>query len=376
MAKQERLRRAQREKYEQERAIILQSGTSEWVPLLLRSSRAAAKHISAAADTGGDTGGGGSADAVFVARVEALEAARKAAAEDWREHSAFLAVLQSALAKEATIFLQKEASRGVDSEDGEGKADFADDMGSKVLMEQILLKMKNLREELSKGPALKETVMRPLAEMADAAAAHVVVPREALAALLGGGGEAEEERERLELQASDVELLGRQADRERARVQDSVEASRALEPLKMMAEAVRGGVEAELAEVEARQAADGVDEAQKAGMEKRAAVLHRELHVLRDILAREELAKVLHGLSQVVHTTSFPPLPPLPPSSLPPSTLRGRNWQRCCTGSRRWCRPTPSRPARPSHPHLTRASMAALDRHRWCRGWWCALASG
>jgi NACalpha-BTF3-like transcription factor len=335
MAKQDMLRRAQRDKYEQERAILLASGTSEWVPLLLRSTRAAAKNRAAAAFEGEgedteDSLGGASADAAFVARVDALEASRKAAAEGLREHSAFVAVLQSALAKEASIFLQKEAARGADTSGG-GKPDFADDMGSKVLMEQILLKMKNLREELSKEPALKEAVLRPLTEMAEAAAVHVGVPRAALAAQGGGGGEAEEERERLELQASDVELIAQQAGREGARVRQGVEASRALEPLKRMAAVVRGGVETELAQVEARMAegendemqrggndeiprgADEarraeMDESQRAGLEKRAAVLQKELHVLRDILARDELAKVLHGLSQVQD-----PLPSLTP---------------------------------------------------------------
>ena len=35
-------------------------------------------------------------------------------------------------------------------------------------------------------------------------------------------------------------------------------------------------------------------------MEKRVQVLKKELHVLKDIMGRDELAKVLHGLSQVV----------------------------------------------------------------------------
>jgi len=60
---------------------------------------------------------------------------------------AFVAVLQSALAREATMFLQKENARaGITGGGGVAATDFADDMGSKVLMEQILLKMKNLRE--------------------------------------------------------------------------------------------------------------------------------------------------------------------------------------------------------------------------------------
>ena len=43
-----------------------------------------------------------------------------------------------------------------------------------------------------------------------------------------------------------------------------------------------------------------VDEAQRQGMEKRVQVLRKELHVLKDILGRDEVAKVLHGLSQVI----------------------------------------------------------------------------
>uniref|UniRef100_A0A7S3ST25 Kinesin motor domain-containing protein n=1 Tax=Emiliania huxleyi TaxID=2903 RepID=A0A7S3ST25_EMIHU len=288
MKKQAELRRAQREKYETERAIALQAGTSDWVPMLLRSTRSARSQ----------------ADIDFCAAAEAMHSAYRSGIESLQEHNAFTTVLQSALAKESSIFLHNEAARS----SGESAAtDFADDMGSKVLMEQILLKMKNLREELAKTPVLTETMLSPLDELATAAESHAEIPRAVLDASerMGGDELALDERERLEMQASDLELLSIHAQKEKVRLAEKRGSTRALEPLKEMAVVVQRGVESELAQVEVRlkdATADGseVEEAQRAGIEKRTAVLKKELHVLRDILARDELSKVLHGLSQVV----------------------------------------------------------------------------
>ena len=51
-----------------------------------------------------------------------------------------------------------------------------------------------------------------------------------------------------------------------------------------------------------------VDAATRAGMEKRVGVLKKELNVLKDVLERNDIAKVLHGLSQVMLRIESPPL--------------------------------------------------------------------
>ena len=97
-------------------------------------------------------------------------------------------------------------------------------------------------------------------------------------------------------------------------------------------------VQAELETVNARLKAvdagqEQADASQRAGMEKRQTVLNKELFVLGDVATKEELPRVLHGLSQVRATSRHisphlatsrhiaPLLPPSPPFShlLPPS---------------------------------------------------------
>ena len=58
-------------------------------------------------------------------------------------------------------------------------------------------------------------------------------------------------------------------------------------------------VTSRLAQVEAGEVA--VDDAQRTGMEKRIKALQKELHVLGDVVGRDDLGKVLHGSSQVLH---------------------------------------------------------------------------
>ena len=95
----------------------------------------------------------------FIAGVDALEVDRRASAEAMREHASFIQVLQAALDKEAAQFLKADAKRqDLEATNPEKAKEMADDMSTKVLMDQILLKMKNLREELAKASSMRDAV--------------------------------------------------------------------------------------------------------------------------------------------------------------------------------------------------------------------------
>jgi hypothetical protein len=181
-------------KYAEERRQMLQSGTDHWVPLLLQSSRK------------------GCASKDFVGKIESLDVKRRGAGEALREHGAFVAVLQSALAKEAAQFLKKaQAQAEAAAGDPENAKELADDLDTKVpacrswvrgkgrpsptqlhlhpiparlqvLMEQILLKMKNLREENSKNPVMRQAVITHLDELGVAADAELEATNELMSA--------------------------------------------------------------------------------------------------------------------------------------------------------------------------------------------------
>lgn len=321
LARQAEEREAQRRKYEEERKQMLEANTDQWVQLLLRSHRK------------------GDANRDFVTAMEALDAKRRSATETIHEQAAFVSVLQTALAKEAKVFLlkdsQRQASNAKDPEKAKlSMSDVADDMGARVLLEQMLLKMKNLREEINKTPGLTDALRTGLDEIAITADNQVgeiqrlvdeenAVVADEKASGISPDEEAQVARrvtmEQLQLQSNDILLMGEQARKQRAKLDEkgdtplrrglslkdatlvvSLQAS-----LKEVATVVQRSVEAELEQVSKRLAevlegAVEVDEAQKIGMEKRVQVLKKELHVLRDILGRDELGKVLHGLSQVV----------------------------------------------------------------------------
>ena len=106
----------------------------------------------------------------FIAGVDALEVDRRASAEAMREHASFIQVLQAALDKEAAQFLKADAKRqDLEATNPEKAKEMADDMSTKVLMDQILLKMKNLREELAKASSMRDAVGATLAQMGAAA---------------------------------------------------------------------------------------------------------------------------------------------------------------------------------------------------------------
>ena len=80
-------------------------------------------------------------------------------------------MLQAALDKEAAQFLKADMKRRKTScsTNPEKAKEMADDMSTKVLMDQILLKMKNLREELAKASSMRDAVGATLAQMGAAA---------------------------------------------------------------------------------------------------------------------------------------------------------------------------------------------------------------
>jgi len=269
------------QKYEAERRQMLESDSDQWVRLLLQSSKQAAQH------------------AEFAARMEALDARRKQAGDVVKEQASFIAVLQTALEKEAAQFVRQDRAReAAEQADPEKAKAEQDDLGAKTLLEQMLLKMKNLREELTKNGGLREQLLGGLDEMGAAASQQLELVRDEQRALDPGSEEARVAG----AVASDLELFVGQSAKHRARVAAPRELGRALGPLKEVAASVERGVRAEL-DVVARRleaAGDDVDEAQRQGMEKRVQVLRKELHVLKDVTGRDEVAKVLHGLSQVV----------------------------------------------------------------------------
>lgn len=207
-------------------------------------------------------------------------------------------MLQAALEREASQFCRLDRARAEAELADPEKAKDADELATKTLLEQILLKMKNLREELSKNSTLRDTLVSGLGEMGEAAAAQLEAVRSDLTNLELPPDEARA----LGSISSDLELFVEQSAKQRGKVSAPRELSRALAPLKEVAAGVERGVRNELDTVERRLAASGqeVDEAQRTGMEKRVQVLTKELHVLRDVSGRDEIAKVLHGMSQVV----------------------------------------------------------------------------
>ena len=209
-----------------------------------------------------------------------------------------LTVLQAALEREASQFCRLDRAREEAELADPEKARDADELGMKTLLEQMLLKMKNLREELAKNSSLRETLVIGLDEMGAAAAAQLDAVRSDLANLEPTTDEARA----LGSISTDLELFVEQSAKQRGKVSAPRELSRALAPLKEVAAGVERGVRNELETVERRLGATGaeVDEAQRQGMEKRVQVLTKELHVLRDVAGRDEIAKVLHGMSQVV----------------------------------------------------------------------------
>ena len=225
-----------------------------------------------------------------------------------KEQAAFISVLQSHLQKEVIDYLEQDSRLGEFAERSN-----EDQVAVKLLLEQMLLKMKSLREELQSQAASKAEVVDTLYTMARAAEAQIERAKDSLYTMqqeqqnTASGRTSPFDYSGLEREVADLELFveiaGRQSDR--ARETSHANDTSTLEPLLGLANAIARSVTVELEQVATRITAvdegrDQVDAQQRAGMEKRQAVLNKELFVLGDVATKEELPRVLHGLSQVL----------------------------------------------------------------------------
>ena len=272
------------------------SDADQWVRMLLESSRAA-----------------GESSAAFVHEVEGLERQRVECAIKVREQASFITVLISHLTRELDSYLAEDARR----QGSPGEASTEEQLASKLALEQLLLKMKNLREELTANSSMADELLGALDNMVYAAESQIERVREALAEdmaeaqvdLVRPSVDRSRQVEDLEMF---VDLAGRQRDKVRQQQEEAIypsghagSGSTVLEQLGQFGSSVTHSVEAELEQVSARLEAveagrEALDDAAKSGMEKRVAVLKKELFVLGDVATKTELPRVLHGLSQVL----------------------------------------------------------------------------
>ena len=157
-------------------------------------------------------------------------------------------MLQAALEREAAQFCRLDRARAEAELADPERAKEADEGQTKGLLEQMLLKMKSLREELGKNSALRDALVAGLGEMGDAAASQLESVRYDLADL----EPSSEEARALASISSDLELFVEQAAKQREKVGAPRELSRALAPLKEVAAGVERGVRNELDTVERR----------------------------------------------------------------------------------------------------------------------------
>jgi len=274
LEKQDATRAELQRKYEAERRAMLEADSDHWVRMLLQSSKHNPSHTE------------------FVHSMESLEGRRRELAEKLREQSAFIAVLQNALEREATQYLEKEAALRAAGDDPHAGAD---EVAVKTLLEQMLIKMKNLREEMSKTYSVRDELATQLEALESGAAAQLRIVKNDEDE---GVDLVQTQRERFDLELF-VEFSATQ--RAKQRQKEGVLSTGLNEPLKAVTSAVQRGVEEELQTVSGRLASnDSIDATTRANMEKRVTVLEKELSVLADIVQRDDLGKVLHGLSQVV----------------------------------------------------------------------------
>ena len=260
----------------EERRGMLESDSGQWVRMLLKASRAA-----------------GEANADFVYEVEEMERQRQETSNKMREQLAFITVLRNHLQKDVDQYL------GIEEQRGERELSHEDQLSSKVLLEQMLLKMKNLREEMQTNGSMAEDVVTTLDNMAAAAEGQLERAKEAAEAAGTTTDEVADLEMFLELAAKD-RAKAESADGRKGFVDPSMASA-----LVELGDAISRSIQAELAQVESRLQAvetgkENVDEQARAGMEKRVAVLKKELFVLGDIASKTELPRILHGMSQVL----------------------------------------------------------------------------
>ena len=167
-------------------------------------------------------------------------------------------VWQAALEREAAQFCRLDRARAEaelatmrdEPERGRDQREVRDpdELATKTLLEQMLLKMKNLREELGKNSSLREVLSAALEEIGGAAAAQLGLVRADLADL----DPSSEEARNLGSISTDLELFVEQSTKQRSRVAAPRELSRALAPLKEVAAGIERGVRSELDTVQRR----------------------------------------------------------------------------------------------------------------------------
>ena len=285
VAEQQQLAQQLARKAQEERRSMIDSESEQWVRVLLTETRQRREQ-----------------NGNFLSEIDHLEASRAALSSRVREQAAFISVLQSHLQKEVIDFLEQ------DHRSAEADKTHEEQVASKLLLEQMLLKMKSLREELQSQAAIKQELVETLSTMGSAASQQIERLHELIAE---EGSELEELRSSLEREVADLQMFCEVAGRHSARAQEAVPIDpRTLEPLVGLANAINRSVSAELTQVQTRLEAvesgkESADDAQKAGMEKRQQVLNKELFVLGDVVTKEELPRVLHGLSQVLQGVVF-----------------------------------------------------------------------
>jgi len=278
LSQQEALQAEMARKAAEDRRSMLEADSGRWVDLLLIETRA-----------------GGQANAGFVDEVEALERMRQAQVSKVKESKSYISVLVAHLQREVEQYLSLEAARADGTE-----PTVEEQLQSKLLLEQLVLKMKSLREEVQTDESMVTDALQTLDNMVYAAEGQLERAREE---------DQAQPHDRAEREVADLEMLIELASKQRAQYNERVGGgahSSLLEPLAQFGNVLARSVEQELDTVQQRLEAveagrETVDEQARAGMEKRVTVLKKELFVLGDVASKSELPRVLHGLSQVLN---------------------------------------------------------------------------
>ena len=208
LQKQENMQLELARKAQEERRGMLETDSESWVRVLLTESRR---------DAAGNS--------LFIAEIDELEVSRQALSTRDREQSAFISVLQHNLQKEVINFLQLDREHEEKRLESGGETSNEEQVGSKLLLEQMLLKMKSLREELQSQAASKAEVVDTLYTMARAAEAQIERAKDSLYTMqqeqqnTASGRTSPFDYSGLEREVADLELFveiaGRQSDRAR-----------------------------------------------------------------------------------------------------------------------------------------------------------------
>ena len=155
----------------------------------------------------------------------------------------------------------------------------------------------------------EQEMVETLSTMADRAGGQIEMLRQAIEEGSHHGRSSPSTMASSARELADLELfveLGQQQQQQYDGTSTAVEEETTLGPLHNLAQVVSTLVESELQQVTERLGAfaptgdESADGEAKAGMEKRIGILNKERNVLGDVQTRHELARVLHGVSQVL----------------------------------------------------------------------------